>query len=100
MKTMMRDYPHLPLLSIARCFAVFDKAKLGDTMLAELTGLSRMSFYLWRRGRKPNKLAIEVVSTLAYRVLANLKAGRHATCDLAHISLADLDDSLLPANWK
>lgn len=67
----------LPQLSLSKCFAVFDKAKMGNGVVAELAGVSRMSVYLWRRGgRKPLSFLHDAVSTLAYVVFAALKAGK------------------------
>ena len=75
----LRDYPHLPLLTFEQCMAVFKHAGISFNMLstgAHSRGLlpySRQSVYLWRKGRNPHPVALDAVSTLAYKALACLR---------------------------
>jgi hypothetical protein len=107
---MLRDYPHLPLLTFEQSFAVFKLAKISFNMLSPLVGYSRMSIYLWRKGRNPHPIAADRVSTLAYKALAGLRAKslpmpKRATLEqmLAALDAVDLStmtaEQLLPANW-
>lgn len=113
----LRDYPHLPLLSIEQCLAVFKLAKISFNMLSSsvdspgLLPFSRQSVYLWRKGRNPHPLAVDQVSTLAYRALACLRdktlpQGKRARMEVVKAALdaitlsARTADELLPPAWK
>lgn len=113
----LRDYPHLPLLTIEQCLAVFELAKISFNMLstsADSPGLlpfSRQSLYLWRKGRNPHPLAIDQVSTLAYRALACLRdktlpRGKRPRIDVVKSALDAINlsartaEQLLPPAWK
>lgn len=113
---VLRDYPHLPLLTFEQCFAVFKLAGISFNMLSTahpdggLLPFSRQSIYLWRKGRNPHPLAIDQVSTLAYRALAcardkSLPVGKRPRITvvrdrLAQVNLAERTvDQLLPKAW-
>ncbi len=76
MTAMMRDYPHLPVLSLPKCVQVFKALKVPPTALVSLSGFSRMQVYRWLNGRytKPHPNTLQLVSLLAYRLL---RAAKH-----------------------
>jgi hypothetical protein len=112
----LRDHPHLPLLSMTQCLAVFNKAGITFNRLATLSGYSRMAVYLWRKGdRKPLSHALDRVSTLAYKALGCLRAKTlpvppglresavrlertRAALDAINLTGTPAED-LLPASW-
>lgn len=106
----LRDNPHLPLLTLEQCLAVFGKAKIGFSRLALLAGVSRMSVYLWRRGRTPHAFAQDRVSTLAYKALVGVRSKvlplparckfEQLQATLDGIDLAGMTaEQLLPQTW-
>lgn len=112
----LRDYPHLPVLSIEQCLSVFQHARISFNMLsttADSPGLlqfSRQSLYLWRKGRNPHPLAIDQVSTLAYKALACLRdktlpKGKRPKIETVKAALDAVDlsartvEELLPKSW-
>lgn len=106
----LRDFPHLPLLSFEQSMSVFKLAGISFNMLSSLLGISRQSVYLWRRGRNPQPLAAERVSTLAYRALACLRdktlpMGKRPKIAAVQAALEAVDlhnrkaEELLPKAW-
>jgi hypothetical protein len=76
MTTMLRDYPHLPVIPLGQCLHIFDQAQINFNQLSKLTGYSRMSLYNWRRGtRVPLTHALDRVSTLAHKVALLVASG-------------------------
>jgi hypothetical protein len=76
MTTTLRDHPHLSILPMSACFDLFEQARINFNQLEKLTGYSRMSLYLWRRGdRQPRFDARERVSKLAHKAKAGLGQG-------------------------
>lgn len=110
MADYMRDHPQLPLLTVEQCLAVFALAGISFYRLAVLTGISRQSIYLWRRGRAPLSHTLERVNTLAWKALVGLKDKRlplPSRQSLARslqifedISLVGATADLLPADLK
>lgn len=107
----MRDHPHLPLLSLGRCFAIFALASLTLSHIAELTGYSRQALYFWRTGaRVPKSRALNKVSTLAFQAMQamrqrKLPARRRMTTEeikeiLDPIDLATLTTEVMPKSWR
>lgn len=107
----LRDYPHLPLLTIEQCLSVFRTARINFQHLAALSGYSRMSWYLWRkRDRTPHPHALDLVNTLAYRALACLRdrtmpipprsSIEHVKVLLDAVNLDErVAEKLLPKDW-
>jgi DNA-binding XRE family transcriptional regulator len=82
----------LPIIPLDKCLAVFERAKIGQGQAAALIGVSRMSLYLWRKGRKPHSFVHERVSTLAHAVVQAIKAqrlplGKNATIEQLHAAI-------------
>lgn len=76
MNKMLRDHPHLPLLSISQCLGAFAKAGIPTIPLHDILGYSRMTVYKWRSGKAvPYAPTMNRVSTLAYKCLRALNAG-------------------------
>jgi len=73
--TALREYPQLPILTMAHATSVLKVVKLNATTVAHLTGYSRMSVSRWFRDieEKPQKPSLDAVSTLAYKVLRAIK---------------------------
>lgn len=117
MTVMMRDCPHLPVLSISKCVQVFKALKVPPTALVCLSGFSRMQMYRWLNGHyaKPHPNTQQLVSLLAYRLLraakhqnipksersAQIKLWRQAVNDdLYSVQLRDMrPEDLLPKAW-
>lgn len=114
---MLMDYPQLPLLSMQQCVSVFKAAKFGPMLIANWTGFSRVAVSRWLNGNDANikNSTLEVVSTLAYKVLRALKHKHyplqkqrlvsddvfHALRDMAYekpLSAYSAED-LLPKAW-
>ncbi len=103
-------FEHLPLLSLDHAFAIFTKCGLAPTKISALTGLSRQTIFKYRNGTKPNPLARERVSLLAYRCLLQyrdtkkpfpLKASLDAIrAELATRQLESCDaETIIPKPW-
>ena len=96
----MRDYPHLPILTMPQCLAAFELAGVELGKLHDLIGVSRMTVYKWRtRGTTPYPHAMQAVSTLAYKALRAVKAGllplpSPATLDAVHKVMSDSDERM------
>lgn len=96
----MRDYPHLPILTIPQCLAAFDLAGIESGKLHTLIGVSRMTVYKWRtRGTTPYSHTLQAVSTLAYKALRAVKAGLlppppHAELEEVQKVLSDADERM------
>lgn len=106
----LREFPHLPVLTFEQAMSVFKATKISFNMLADLLGFSRQSLYLWRKGRNPHPLALDRVSTLAYRALACLRdktlpMGKRPKIEavqavLNAVNLAERKaEDLLPKQW-
>lgn len=101
MTTMMRDLPHLPLLSMPQCVEIFRACGVPKLTLSVLSGFTRMQIHRWMLGQyaKPHRATQESVSTLAYKILRAAKSrslpppkARYALRDWA----AALDDRTHP----
>lgn len=77
MTRKMQSYPNLPLLSLRQCMEVFSAVGLSPTVLASLSGFTRMQVWRWRKniGNAPHTSTQELVSALAYKVLRAARAG-------------------------
>ena len=96
----MRDYPHLPVLSMPQCLAAFNVAGIPVIKLHKVIGVSRMTVYKWRtQGTTPYPHVLQSVSTLAYKCLRAVKAGllplpANASVDAIQQVLSDADERM------
>ena len=74
----MRNAPHLPLLSMDQCVAVFKEVGVPKAVLARLSGFARMQVFRWFTGRsvRPLRVTLEYVSELAWKMIRAEQAGR------------------------
>ena len=75
MTETLREYPNLPLLTMAQCVATYKIAGLGAATLASLTGMSRVSTTRWLKGSdvKANNATLNTANALTYKVLRAIR---------------------------
>jgi hypothetical protein len=92
---MLREYPLLPLLTRDQCVRVFKLANFGPSLVACSTGFSRVTASRWFNGNAApsKKPALQIVNTLAYKVLRALRHNHYPVQRRRDADLSALDDS-------